>query len=331
MNNNIPNTPAGFWLRFLAFLIDIIILVILSIFINFYAPPSLNIFLLTLVICAIYFILFECSSFQATLGKAITNLIVVNDNFQKITFKHSLRRFFSSIILFITLGIGFIIVAFSSKKESLQDKISNSRVIKGNIIGSKRRIISWIFLIVAILILIYGETIGRNRTKPYAVKSIVNNLDQHGGRLLVENNFAGISGIYLNYTSTTDLLEAFSRIPQTKINMEFQFTYPTSHNNTYLTRLGYNDVIIEYLMEFNSGIIKAVMIKYQYNNDELLNNKFNELLEKRYFQLGSSNMKILEKYGINSWDINTIYSYALFIITSDSGQRMLIEEFNEKK
>ncbi|MHB8984259.1 MAG: RDD family protein [Carboxydocellales bacterium] len=79
----------------------------------------------------LYFTLGESSSWQGTLGKKITKIIVVDQKGKKLTFSKALARsftkFFSVLFLF-----GYLFVFFNNKKQALHDYLSNTTVINAN-------------------------------------------------------------------------------------------------------------------------------------------------------------------------------------------------------
>lgn len=169
---NITNAPiekeeikyAGFWLRFVAFLVDSLILKVihtiiftplfvfigLSSFVKFGTeidstdeiPPEMLPFIITLIggiIFAIffsmvmfwlYYALMESSSKQATLGKMILNLKVTDLNGNRISFAQASGRYFGKIISSILFMIGYIMAGFTNKKQALHDMMSDCLVVK---------------------------------------------------------------------------------------------------------------------------------------------------------------------------------------------------------
>ncbi len=151
---------AGFWIRFGAYLIDGIILSIpLAIFmiifslifigeIVFLNPtssqfeaelsgPKVVSFLATyFIFCLValfgsmaYFAGFQSSKMQATPGKLLFGLKVVDIQGNRITFWRGLGRYFAMILSGI-FYIGYIIAAFTEKKQALHDMIAGTYVIK---------------------------------------------------------------------------------------------------------------------------------------------------------------------------------------------------------
>lgn len=83
-----------------------------------------------MVITWLYFAFFESSAKQGTLGKVVMGLKVTDNNNQQISFLRASARSFSKYISAIILMIGFIMVAFTSRKQGLHDIIAKTLVIK---------------------------------------------------------------------------------------------------------------------------------------------------------------------------------------------------------
>lgn len=72
----------------------------------------------------LYFALMESSESSATLGKMALS-IVVSDRFgRRITFERATGRYFAKIITGFTFGVGYLMAAFSSRKQALHDIIA---------------------------------------------------------------------------------------------------------------------------------------------------------------------------------------------------------------
>jgi uncharacterized RDD family membrane protein YckC len=152
---------AGFWLRFVAIIIDDIILrVILGIpalvliggtgFFSLMrarleggASPDellpeamsmagmIGLFLmLSLIGQWLYFALMESSSWQATLGKKALGLVVTDMSGRRISFARATGRYFGKIVSGLTLLIGFIMAGFTERKQALHDMIASTLVLR---------------------------------------------------------------------------------------------------------------------------------------------------------------------------------------------------------
>jgi len=132
---------AGFWQRFLACIIDSIpLLLIWSLSITLFVggielellnhPLVLIATFITFLISWLYYSLMESSPLQATLGKLVIGIVVVDTEGNKITWSRASLRFFSKIVSGLILLWGFIMAALTTKKQALHDLISNCLVIK---------------------------------------------------------------------------------------------------------------------------------------------------------------------------------------------------------
>ncbi len=139
---------AGFWIRVVAKILDILILVVpfLVIFAFVMAAmiPSARthgttptfplIFqgflqLSFVFICVAYYVFF-LGKYGATPGKMACKLKVVTSDGAKISYGRATGRYFSEIISGITCDIGYIIAAFDNpQKRALHDHICNTRVV----------------------------------------------------------------------------------------------------------------------------------------------------------------------------------------------------------
>jgi uncharacterized RDD family membrane protein YckC len=156
-----PMPYAGFWIRFAAYFIDGLILVIpfgiiLGALIFMFGglvvlmprnPPADPrevmamlgpfflvfglAFLIFLVIEWLYFAGMESSARQATIGKSAMSLRVTNYEGRRISFGHATGRFFAKLVnRLIPFAIGFIMAGFTEKKQALHDLIAGTLVLK---------------------------------------------------------------------------------------------------------------------------------------------------------------------------------------------------------
>jgi uncharacterized RDD family membrane protein YckC len=150
---------AGFWLRFVAHIIDSLLLgvVVMAIIIPLGLLSGLSGFIRSIrpneppdpaVIMAfvssmallaglsilgswLYNAYFESSEWQGTLGKKALNLIVTDMDGNRISFGRASGRFFAKIISgLIPLGIGYILSGFTEKKQALHDMIASCLVLR---------------------------------------------------------------------------------------------------------------------------------------------------------------------------------------------------------
>lgn len=137
---------AGFWWRVLAYIIDAIILNIASTIIGGifglgFAPAGFESNVaasgvmagsvsISLIVSWLYFALMESSAMQATVGKLAVGIIVTDLDGQRIGFGKATGRYFGKILSSLILGIGFIMVAFTERKQGLHDMLANTLVYK---------------------------------------------------------------------------------------------------------------------------------------------------------------------------------------------------------
>ena len=83
-----------------------------------------------LLIGAAYFILMESSAKQATVGKLAMGIVVTDLNGGRITPVTALLRYVGRFVSAITLMVGYIMAAFTEKKQALHDIIASTLVLK---------------------------------------------------------------------------------------------------------------------------------------------------------------------------------------------------------
>lgn len=151
---------AGFWLRFVAVIIDGIIVGVAQ---GFIIVPILGAFglnfasnlqdgdmseaeavgmvaslmatmgttiLISGIIAILYYVLMETSKFQGTIGKIALGLKVTDMNGEKLDMPKSLIRNLCKIISGLILYIGYMMAGFTEKKQALHDMIASTLVVK---------------------------------------------------------------------------------------------------------------------------------------------------------------------------------------------------------
>lgn len=83
----------------------------------------------SLVVWWLYFALQESSSKQATIGKRAIGIKVADMSGKRISFGKATGRHFGKIISSIILMIGFIMAAFTAKKQALHDMMAGTLVV----------------------------------------------------------------------------------------------------------------------------------------------------------------------------------------------------------
>ena len=132
---------AGFWKRFAAAIIDGCILMVAGFIIGgfigfvygFTTGTSAGTGALGNIVGVImgwlYFSLMESSSKQGTLGKMALGIKVTDLTGNAISFGRATGRHFSKIISTIILLVGYLMVAFTAKKQGLHDMIAGCLVV----------------------------------------------------------------------------------------------------------------------------------------------------------------------------------------------------------
>lgn len=77
----------------------------------------------------IYFAAFESSESQATPGKKALGIKVTDLNGKKISFGRASGRFFAKYLSAALLCVGFIMIAFTKRKQGLHDIIAGCLVV----------------------------------------------------------------------------------------------------------------------------------------------------------------------------------------------------------
>jgi uncharacterized RDD family membrane protein YckC len=79
----------------------------------------------------LYYALMETSTYQATIGKRALGLKVTGMNGEPVSFGKATVRYFGKILSHLILGIGYMMAAFTAKKQALHDLLAGCLVIRG--------------------------------------------------------------------------------------------------------------------------------------------------------------------------------------------------------
>ncbi len=146
---------AGFWKRVAAYILDAIVVTVAAQIVqvvlmvgfmgmnmgNFTANPEsmfssasgivflLSIYLFPLVLFGIYYAAFHASARQATLGKMAVGIKVVRSDGRRISMARAVARFFAFILSGLILYIGYLMAAFTERKQALHDLICDTLVV----------------------------------------------------------------------------------------------------------------------------------------------------------------------------------------------------------
>ena len=119
---------AGFWIRFAAWLVDGVILTVVNIALSAIFGSSAA--PLGLVIGIVYTIGFWTAA-GATPGKMVFGLTILTEDGEPIGFGKAVLRYLGYIVNVLTLGIGYLMIAFRKDKRGLHDLIAGTIVEKG--------------------------------------------------------------------------------------------------------------------------------------------------------------------------------------------------------
>jgi uncharacterized RDD family membrane protein YckC len=78
----------------------------------------------------LYHAILESGPHQSTWGKRVLGLKVTSYTGQRISFGHATGRYFSTLVTNMTMGIGYLMVAFTDRKQALHDMIAGTLVVK---------------------------------------------------------------------------------------------------------------------------------------------------------------------------------------------------------
>lgn len=132
---------AGFWRRVPAILLDVIILWIPASLFRWIAPLigisgmtfEIVDFIYLLFIWGVYYGFMESSRYQATLGKQILRLKVVNYKGGRISFNKAICRYLGQFISILPLGIGIFMIGWTKKKQGIHDMLAKCLIIRKRI------------------------------------------------------------------------------------------------------------------------------------------------------------------------------------------------------
>jgi uncharacterized RDD family membrane protein YckC len=143
-----PLKYAGFWIRLLAFMIDVVLVYILTAVadvipaIIFFAGladidsgamrPAIA--LVSLGVTLFYYAFFPSGKWQATPGKRICGVhIIREDRRRRLTGPLALGRYLAYVISGFPLGLGFFMIGWTHENTGLHDMICGTRVVYGKL------------------------------------------------------------------------------------------------------------------------------------------------------------------------------------------------------
>lgn len=133
---------AGFWLRVVSYVIDLVCMLVVGGFINMslgvpfislQPEPSANAGWATVFSFVASFLYFSIGQgyFSGTLGKKALGLALVDaKTFKKISIGQSVGRYFMMFVSSFCFGLGLMAVGWNKKKQGWHDRVAGTRVVK---------------------------------------------------------------------------------------------------------------------------------------------------------------------------------------------------------
>lgn len=127
--------PAGFWLRFVAVVVDsALMMILLGVMMIGAAGVSEDLvapaYWLWVLISFLYWPVLESTARRGTVGKMLLGLVVADVDGGRLPFLRSLLRNLAKIISAIPFYIGFLLAAFTARKQALHDLITKAVVLR---------------------------------------------------------------------------------------------------------------------------------------------------------------------------------------------------------
>ena len=174
------HSKAPFYLRLTSTLIDLLVLLIPNLLFVLYIAGANNIteflnlsfwyfgvFLVWFLVVYIFYIALFTSRYGGTLGKLVTGLRVVDEEFNYLTDKRSVfRHTIGYFVSLMFLGFGYLWMLKDRKSQAFHDKVSHTYVY---LVGSNNFVYGFVTLLVllllnTVLIMRIGTTIDKNET-----------------------------------------------------------------------------------------------------------------------------------------------------------------------
>lgn len=138
VSRSMPMKFAGFGLRLTAAIVDTVILFIGNVSVSSGlfalgrdAPAMIMLFLaLNLAICWLYYAVQESSAAQATIGKQLAAICVVDQYGERISFGTATLRYLVRLVSGLLFFIGYLIQPITRRKQALHDMVAGTLVIK---------------------------------------------------------------------------------------------------------------------------------------------------------------------------------------------------------
>ncbi len=143
---------AGFWRRFAAYLVDQALLTVTLAVALFAVDFAISVYLITnnrpidanaisdalalptyaaaVLLGWLYYTLLEASPIQATIGKLALGLRVTDLAGSRIGWGRANARFWSKVLSGLPLGAGYLLAAFTSRRQALHDMVAGTLVVR---------------------------------------------------------------------------------------------------------------------------------------------------------------------------------------------------------
>lgn len=121
---------ASLGIRFVAFFIDVLILLIPGGLLHFGIP-----FFGPVVVGLFYYPVLHASAMQATLGKKLMGIKVTDAHGQPLTLPMAILRYFVATASSCLFFVGHLLALFSEKRQAVHDLVADSVVVRGENVG----------------------------------------------------------------------------------------------------------------------------------------------------------------------------------------------------
>ncbi len=121
---------SGFFRRFIASVIDIFVIILFFVFVQFILGIMDGLFFNIIIFLIVwnYFAFQESSTRKGTVGKQAMNLIVTDLDGNKISFTQATIRFLGKFLAAVPFFAGFLLIFCTRKKQALHDIIAKTLV-----------------------------------------------------------------------------------------------------------------------------------------------------------------------------------------------------------
>ena len=138
MDNDTAEYSAGFWIRAGAYMIDGVVIAIVSVILNVLLPAAVSV-IARLLLSAAYFTVMPVQNNGQTLGKMAAGVAIVRDDGTPLSYGRAFARWLGYLVSGLTLCLGFVCAAFTNRKRALHDYIADTRVVRVEEIGFGRK------------------------------------------------------------------------------------------------------------------------------------------------------------------------------------------------